>query len=134
MSKPRLALAGGFNGSGGEPPKTALDRLIDEMNRVGKRKGLHPIFVLHYHENLFSGFPSIDLRVEACKKILQETQPESISNSHAGGVVMILEDFPKGYLVKAFEDLGVTDFSEWLKPRKMGHDVVRPQFGKREPT
>lgn len=131
MGKARLALAGGFNGNGGDDggPKSPLEQLTERMIARGRTGNVHPIFALHYHEDYFTGFLSIDLRVEACKKIILETRPESLQNKRVAGLMMVMEDHPEGYLAKALYDLGINDFREWLKPRTMNHDVVRPEFG-----
>lgn len=131
MSDVRKALAGGFSGAGGDGgAQTPLDRLIDLM--YARAGGNHPIYALHYHEDRFSNFLSIDLKVEACKKILRDyTQPESMSNRHAEGLIMVMEDHPDGYLAMALDDLKINDLREWLKPRTMSHGVIPVFFGAR---
>ncbi len=125
----RKAIAGGFNGSGGDGPKSELDRLIDRMAEIGKRERCHPIHALHVYESPFYGFPSIDLRVEACKRYISQITSGSLSRQSAAKFEIIINDYPEGYLAKALDDLQVDDFDEWLKSRTMSHDVVYVEFG-----
>ena len=118
MSKPRLALAGGFNGNGGGGDKPSqLDLLIQKMEARGKAGGFHPIFVLHYHEDYFHDFPYIDLKVEACKVFLTSMPLNGLAPPRAAGLLMVMEDYPDGYLAKALEDLEIEDFNFWLDDR-----------------
>jgi hypothetical protein len=118
MTKPRLALAGGFNGNGGGGDKPSrLDRLMERMEARGRAGGFHPIFALHYHEDYFHDYPYIDLKVEACKAFLTSMPLNGLASPRAAGLLMVMDDYPDGYLAKALEDLEIEDFNFWLDDR-----------------
>jgi hypothetical protein len=127
MSKPPRALTKGFNSNDGDGgPQTPLDHLIRGVSVL--ETDSHPIFTLHHYEEYFSEF-SIDLKVEACKKILRQTEPESLLSKHVSQLLGVQMDYPRGYLVMALDDMNIEDFRKWLTPLKMKGDVVRPRFG-----
>ncbi len=126
MTQKRLALAGGFGGDGGS--QSLRERLIEKMYVRGNIDKVHPITALHYSEDHFPVCFSIDLKVEACKKILIDTQPESLLNSRVAGLLMVMQDHPQGYLAQALDDLQINDFGAWLMPRTVSGNVIRPQF------
>lgn len=129
MSNVRTALADGFSGAGGEGgAQTPLDQLIELMYEIGGKTRLHPICALQYRDDSFPFRFSIDFKVEACKRILLGTEPESLQNNHAVELLKVREGYPHSYFAMALEDLQIDDFLAWIKPRTSNGPLIRPVF------